>query len=64
MTLPSIVFYIGWGRANMNLIVDDISIKPVDEDTYGVPTCTQLIRNGDAEIGDARFWYVLLAWKL
>ena len=58
LTWPSLVFYIGWGRANINLIIDDISIKPADRNTYGIPTCTQLIRNGNAEVGDARFWFI------
>merc|ERR1712083_439275 len=40
---------------------DDVSITAADENTVGVPdeNCTQLVRNGDAEVGDTRFWYIL-----
>lgn len=41
-----------------NVVVDNVSVTPVDNDTYGMRSCSQLIVNGDAEIGDARFWFI------
>jgi len=51
---PSLYAYIGWTRDDVNLIVDDISIKPINTPL----DCTQLIQNGDAEVGDARYWFL------
>ena len=50
--------FIGWAQAGVNVVIDDISIKPADSNTYGITDCTQLVKNGDAEIGDSRFWYI------
>jgi len=58
LTWPSIMIYIGWIGANLNIIIDEISIKLVDTNTYGLIDCDQLVRNGDAEIGDSRFWFI------
>ena len=44
------------GAVPSNILIDDVSIKPADESTYGILDCNQLVRNGDAEIGDASFW--------
>ena len=49
---PSIILYVGWSGANLNILIDDISMKPANENTYGILDCSQLVRNGDAEIGD------------
>ena len=56
LTWPTMVVYVGWSGADLNIQIDDISIKPADENTYGILDCNQLVCNGDAEIGDARFW--------
>lgn len=50
--------YITRLQAGSNAIVDNVSMKPVDESTYGVSSCHDLIRNGNADIGDARFWLI------
>jgi len=55
---PAFEAFIGWARANVNVVIDDVSIKPADSNTYGITDCTQLVKNGDAEVGDARFWFI------
>lgn len=59
LNVPFITAYIGWVKPNTNIVVDNVSIKPADANTYGVPdaSCSNLVRNGDAEIGDTRFWH-------
>lgn len=54
----SLDLYITKLQAGNNAIVDNVSMKAVDDLTNGVGSCLQLIRNGDAEIGDARFWLI------
>jgi len=46
--------YIGSARAGVNIVVDNLSIQEVGYDYCS----TNLILNGDAEFGDARFWYI------
>jgi len=58
LTWSAMVVYIGWVGAGLNIIIDEISITPVDKDTFGLLDCNQLVRNGDGEIGDSRFWYI------
>lgn len=46
-------------RAGYNEVISNVVIKPVSTSTLGLRTCSKnLIVNGDAEIGDARFWYL------
>ena len=56
LTWPAMIVYIGLGGVTSNILIDDVSIKLADENTYSILDCNQLVRNGDAEIGDARFW--------
>merc|ERR1711983_613525 len=46
--------YIGSARAGVNIVVDNMSIQEVGYDYCS----SNLILNGDAETGDARFWYI------
>jgi len=55
---PALEAFIGWAQANVNVVIDSVSIKPANSNTYGILDCTQLVSNGDAEIGDARFWFI------
>lgn len=54
----SIELFIGWGGKNKNIVVDDIVLKPTTADEVVSADCTQLVKNGDAEVGDARWWYI------
>ena len=46
---------------NIEIVIDDISLTPANRKTPGITTCRQLIKNGDAEIADARYvWWTLL----
>jgi len=58
MTWNTMYAYIGWAAGNIDIVVDNISITPANEYTSGVTTCRQLIKNGDGEVEDARFWYI------
>lgn len=51
-------FYVARAWSGKNEVVDNVSIKPVTANTYGLRTCDQLIINGDAETGDARYWFI------
>jgi len=51
-------YYVTKAWAGINIVVDDIAITPVAPAEVTTAQCTQLIKNGDAEIGDARDWYI------
>lgn len=48
--------FVGSIREDVSIIIDNVSIEEADSTKTG--DCSQLIKNGDAEIGDARFWYI------
>ena len=52
LSWPTIVVYLGWSGAGLNINIDEISIKPADNNTFGLIDCNQMVRNGDAEIGE------------
>jgi len=54
----NIELFIGWGGKLKNIVIDDIVLKPTTAEKAKVPDCTQLVKNGDAEVGDARYWYI------
>jgi len=42
-----------------NEVIDNVIIKPISTSTVGLRTCSmELVKNGDAETKDARFWYL------
>lgn len=51
--------YVTKAAPQTNVIIDNVSIKPmtVNEKTIA-EECNELIKNGDAEIGDARSWHI------
>lgn len=55
---PNIEVFLGLGGANRNIIADDITMKPTTAEAVKKPDCKQLVKNGDAEVGDARYWYI------
>ena len=51
--------FVGYVHTNFNVVIDNVVIKPVSTSTIGLRTCSiDLIMNGDAELKDARFWYL------
>merc|ERR1712203_54540 len=58
MTWNKMYAYIGWSADNVDIVVDNISITSANENTYGISNCQQLVKNGNAEVADARFWYI------
>lgn len=51
--------YVTNAAAGFNEVIDNVVIKRVSTSTFGLRTCSQqLIMNGNAAFGDARFWYV------
>lgn len=50
--------YVTKAAKDRNVIIDNVSLKPVNQDTFGVTSCNNLIRNGNADIGDSRFWRI------
>jgi len=61
MTWNKMYAYIGMNAKNIEIVVDDVSLTPANRNTLGITTCRQLIKNGSAELGDARFWYIKAA---
>jgi len=53
-----IELFVGWGGANKNIVIDDVLIKSSTAEAVKKTDCTQLVKNGDAERGDARYWYI------
>lgn len=58
MTWNKMYAYIGMNAENIEIVIDDISLTPANRKTPGITTCRQLVKNGDAEIADARFWSI------
>jgi hypothetical protein len=58
LSTTTLEMYVTKAIEGKNLAVDNVSVKPVSSGTFGLSTCSQLIINGDAEIGDARFWHI------
>merc|ERR1712232_221666 len=54
LSWPKLEVFFGWARAGIDIVVDDVSIKPLQIDN----DCLQLVKNGDAEVGDARHWFL------
>ena len=54
----NIELFVGWGGKNKNIVIDDVVIKPTTAAAAKKTDCTQLVKNGDAESGDARYWYI------
>lgn len=51
--------YMTKAASGTNIIIDNVSIKPLSESKLeSIGSCNQLISNGDAEAGDARFWLI------
>lgn len=50
--------YVANAKAYTNILFDDIVVKKATPETIGVPSCSQLIKNPDAETGDARSWMI------
>jgi len=50
--------YVGPTKRAHTIVLDNVSIEQSDAETFGISTCTQLIKNGDADVGDARFWFI------
>jgi len=46
--------YISGAGLDLNIVVDDVTVTPI----VNPFSCNELIKNGDFEIGDARFWTV------
>mmetsp|Transcript_4441 Transcript_4441/g.6257 ORF Transcript_4441/g.6257 Transcript_4441/m.6257 type:complete len:574 (+) Transcript_4441:3-1724(+) len=54
----SLGFYVGRAAIDADITVDNISLLPVETDTIGLPNCNAPLFNGDAELGDHRFWWI------
>jgi len=54
LSWPKLEVFFGWARAGIEIVIDDVSIKPLQIDN----DCLQLVKNGDAEVGDARHWFL------
>jgi len=54
----NIELFVGWGGKNKNIVIDDVVIKPTTAAAAKKTDCNQLVKNGDAESGDARYWYI------
>jgi len=54
----NIELFIGWGGKNKNIVIDDVKLTPTTAADSNKTDCTQLVKNGDAEPGDARYWYI------
>ena len=51
--------FINGASAGINIVIDNVVLKEADANTFGVEKCpNNLVLNGDAEIGDARGWYI------
>jgi len=58
MKAKDVYFYTGKAKPGRNIVVDNLIIKPADSNTFGLKTCGELVVNGDAEIGDPRYWHI------
>lgn len=53
-----IELFVGWGGKGKNIVIDDVKLKPATAAQVQKTDCTQLVKNGGAESGDARYWYI------
>ena len=59
MDARNIDIYVNGAPAGTNIIIDNMVMKEADLNTYAIEKCPRnLVLNGDAEIGDARSWYI------
>jgi len=59
MNADSIELYVNGSPASTNIVIDNVVMKEADTNTFGIETCPDnLVLNGDAEVGDARGWYL------
>jgi parallel beta-helix repeat protein len=52
---PNLQYYFLKAWSGVNIVIDNVSIKEITPPT---DACLNLIKNGDAETGDARFWFI------
>ena len=50
--------FISRAPPEVDLAIDNVSVSPARDTSVGIMNCSHLIRNGDAEVGDHRFWFI------
>ncbi len=50
-------FFVGAGMLNSNIVIDNVVVRKASKGDFNL-TCTNLIRNGDLSVGDARLYAI------